>query len=138
VESVLERERAQLPPWVVVGFGAGIAAWFALDGPRQWIALICLAAGTGVAGFAVGGGRLERAFGWLGLTAAIGCALIWARAEWVAAPRLDRPKVVAFDASVERVETLAAEGKLRAALAQARPEGARSNWRDLCLSRRRT
>jgi competence protein ComEC len=117
VESVLERERAQLPPWVVVGFGAGIAAWFALDGPRQWIALICLAAGTGVAGFAVGGGRLERAFGWLGLTAAIGCALIWARAEWVAAPRLDRPKVVAFDASVERVETLAAKGNLRLTIA---------------------
>ena len=102
---------------MVVGFGAGIAAWFALDGPRQWIALICLASGTGIAGFALGGGRLERAFGWLGLTAAIGCALIWARAEWVAAPRLDRPKVVAFDASVERVETLAAKGNLRLTIA---------------------
>ena len=59
-------------------------------------------------------------FGWLGLTAAIGCAVIWARAEWVAAPRLERPKVVAFEADVERVETLAAKGNLRLTLA---PEG---------------
>ena len=43
--------------------------------------------------------------------------MIWARAEWVAAPRLDRPKVVAFDASVERVETLAAKGNLRLTIA---------------------
>ena len=117
MESVLERERAQLPPWVVVGFGAGIAAWFALDGPRQWIAVICFAAGVALAGRTLGGGRLERAFGWLGLTAAIGCAVIWARAEWVAAPRLERPKVVAFEADVERVETLAAKGNLRLTLA---------------------
>ena len=31
LEKLLEAERAQLPPWFVVGFGTGIAAWFALD-----------------------------------------------------------------------------------------------------------
>jgi hypothetical protein len=35
VESFLERERGQLPSWLVVGFGAGIASWFALDGPTS-------------------------------------------------------------------------------------------------------
>src|SRR5213082_1129955 len=30
LERLLEAERAQLPPWFVVGFGSGIAGWFAL------------------------------------------------------------------------------------------------------------
>ena len=43
MESFLEAERAQLPPWVVVGFGAGIALWFWLDTPREWLAVMALA-----------------------------------------------------------------------------------------------
>src|SRR3546814_6068848 len=39
------------------------------------------------------GGRLRRAGFVAGLLAAVGCALIWWRAEQVAAPRLDRPLV---------------------------------------------
>ena len=38
LERLLEAERAQLPPWFVVGFGTGITAWFALGQPRQWAA----------------------------------------------------------------------------------------------------
>ena len=117
VEALLEHERAQLPLWFVVGLGGGIAAWFALDGPRQWTAFLCLAAGLAVAGFAARGGRAERAAGWFGLALALGCALVWARAEWVRAPRLERPLVTAFDARVERVETLVAKGDLRLWLA---------------------
>ena len=44
IEKLLEAERAQLPPWFVVGFGSGIAGWFALDTQRQWSAFLCLAA----------------------------------------------------------------------------------------------
>ena len=117
VEAVLERERAQLPPWIAVGFGSGIAAWLTLDRPLQWAAFLCLAAGIGLIGFAVRGGRLERAIGWLGLAAAAGCALIWVRAEWVAAPRLERPRIVSFEAQVERVEPLTAKGDFRLTLA---------------------
>ena len=58
VESFLERERAQLPLWLVVGFGAGIASWFALDGSVEWLAVICIGAGLAVAGFSFEGGRL--------------------------------------------------------------------------------
>nr|MBA2635357.1 hypothetical protein [Sphingomonas sp.] len=51
VEAFLERERAQLPPWFVVGFGTGIAAWFALDTPTHWMALLAISGGVAIAGF---------------------------------------------------------------------------------------
>ena len=121
VERFLERERGQLPLWLVVGFGAGIASWFALDRPADWIAVICLGAGLALAGFPLEGGRLERAMGWLGLSLAVGCSLVWLRSEWVEAPRLERPLVVSFEADVERVDTLASKGDLRLTLASADP-----------------
>src|SRR5690242_17160116 len=73
LERFLEIERAQLPPWFVVGFGGGIAAWFALDAPGQWTAFLCLAAGFGLAGFALVSGRSGRALGWFALAATLGC-----------------------------------------------------------------
>src|SRR5947199_1503313 len=82
VEALLERERAQLPPWFVVGFGSGIAAWFALGTPREWLAVIACAAALALVGFVARGGRTERAIGWFALAVALGCALAWARAEW--------------------------------------------------------
>ena len=113
VERFLERERAQLPPWIAVGFGAGIATWFGLGQSSQWAAFLCVTGALALAGFLVGDGRLERAIAWFALAAAAGCGLVWLRADWVAAPRLDRPRVVTFDATVERVETLAARDSLR-------------------------
>src|SRR5215468_2503944 len=50
VERLLEHERAQLPPWVVVGFGSGVAAWFALGETREWTAVLCLSAALSLTG----------------------------------------------------------------------------------------
>ena len=61
IEAFLEAERAQLPPWAVVGFGTGIAAWFALDTQREWFAVLALASGIAMAAFAIRGGGAERA-----------------------------------------------------------------------------
>ena len=121
IERFLERERAQLPPWIVVAFGLGIAAWFALPARTLWVGFICAAAAAGISGFFLVPGRLGRSLGWAGLAATAGCALIWARADWVAAPRLDRPQVVAFTATVERTEALVARGDVRLTLAPADP-----------------
>ncbi|HEU5285677.1 MAG TPA: ComEC/Rec2 family competence protein [Sphingomicrobium sp.] len=121
LEAFLERERGQLPPWFVVGFGAGIAAWFALDEPRSWAAFLCVTAGLTIAGFALKGGRAERSAGWFGLAMMLGCSLVWARSHYVAAPRLERPLVTEFRAEVERVETRVAKGDLRLTLALADP-----------------
>src|SRR3954469_22408360 len=104
VEKLLEIERAQLPPWVVVGFGTGIAAWFALDEPKQWLSFLCLAAATSLAGLALGKGRAGRALGWFALAAALGCILVWMRSAWVEQPRLSRPAVVAVTGQVEAVD----------------------------------
>jgi len=119
IETFLEAERAQLPPWAVVGFGTGIAAWFALDTMDEWLAVLALASGVAIGGFAIRGGRAERAAGWFALAFAIGCAMVWARSSYVAQPRIERQGVRSFHAAVERVEPLISKGDLRLTLAVA-------------------
>src|SRR5437763_4322743 len=67
IEKLLEIERAQLPPWFVVGFGSGIAAWFALSARHEWSAFLCMAAALALAGFIFGTGRAGRSLGWFAL-----------------------------------------------------------------------
>src|SRR6478672_9090185 len=122
IERLLEVERAQLPPWFVVGFGGGIAAWFALDAEAEWKAFLCAAAGLAILGFFQGSGRAGRALGWFTLAATLGCALAWARSDWVAQPRLERPIVTDVAARVESVDYLAAKQAVRLML---RPSDAR-------------
>jgi competence protein ComEC len=113
LEQRLEAERAQLPPWFVIGFGSGIAAWFALGSSVEWRAFLCLAAGSAVAGLILIPGRAGRALGWFTLAATLGCALVWARAGWVAKPPLERPVVTQLSAKVRSVEHLAARDTVR-------------------------
>jgi competence protein ComEC len=110
------RPSAQLPPWFVVGFGAGIAAWFALDERSQWAAFLCIATGITL-GFGLDRGRAGRALGWFALAATLGCALVWARSEWIAAPRLERPLVTNLTGRVLSVDHLAAKERVRLMLA---------------------
>lgn len=117
LESFLERERGQLPLWGVAGFGAGIALWFALPDPRQWAGLLFLTAGLSLFGFTMLGGRAGRAMGWLALAIAAGCALVWERADRAETPRIERPRIVALTAQVEKVQTLTARGDIRLTLA---------------------
>ena len=121
LERLLERERAQLPPWLAVGFGAGIAGWFALGGPSRWAAFLCLGAALGLVGFALLPGRLGRALGWFGLAMTLGCGAVWLRSAQVAAPRLERPIVASFTAKVERIEHLVARDTVRLTLAPSEP-----------------
>ena len=116
LEKLLETERAQLPPWFVVGFGSGIAAWFALGRPEEWAAFLFIAAGLALSGFTLVSGRAGRAVGWFAMAASIGCALVWARSEWVAAPRLERPVVTELTGRVEAVDYLAAKESVRLTL----------------------
>jgi len=117
LESLLEAERAQLPPWLVVGLGSGIAAWFAMGSPRQWSAVICLGGALFLLGLIGGSGRAGRAVGMFGLAIALGCTIVWIRADFVGAPRLKRPEVVSFSGRVEMVERLVARQSVRLTLA---------------------
>lgn len=122
LERLLEREHAQLPPWLAVGFGGGIAAWFTLGSPGQWAAFLCFSTALCLAGFVLVPGRRGRALGWFGLALAVGCALVWLRSGLVAAPRLDRPIVAVFRGKVEMVERLVARDKVRLTLAPNDPQ----------------
>jgi competence protein ComEC len=117
IETFLEAERAQLPLWLAVAFGAGIAAWLWLPGPAQWAAFLAMVLAVSLAGMSGPPSRTSRAMRFGGLAMAAGCALIWWRSELVAAPRLERPMVVSFEARVEKVESRAAKGDLRLTLA---------------------
>src|SRR5437868_4101034 len=121
VEKLLEAERAQLPPWFVVGFGSGIAAWFALDSAVEWRAFLCVSAALGVAGFALRGGRAGRALGWFALAAVLGCSLVWSRSAWVERPRLEHALVGNVAGTVEAVDHLAARDKVRLLVRTADP-----------------
>src|SRR5689334_16786727 len=106
LERLLEAERAQLPPWLAVGFGSGIADWFALDTPGEWKAFLCVGAGVALVGVVLESGRSGGAMGWFALAAALGCGLVWTRSEWVAQPRLEHPIVTDVTGRVEAVDHL--------------------------------
>jgi competence protein ComEC len=117
LEAFLERERAQLPLWLVVAFGVGVAGWLWLPAPAQWTAFVTLVLGLAAAGLAMSPGRAGRAVLLGSLAMAAGCALIWWRSDWVASPRLERPLVISFEARIERIELRAAKGDIRLTLA---------------------
>jgi len=111
IETWLEAERDQLPLWLPVAIGAGIAAWFLLPDPRWWAAAALVFAAVALSGVAVGrGGRGSWALTVGGVAALAGLLLVWWRAEQVAAPVLSRPAMVEVRGWVGRVEPLAARG----------------------------
>jgi len=113
-ETWLDAEREQLPLWLPVGFGLGIAAWFALPTRADWIAF--LLASTGIALIAAIGWqayRIGRGVAFFAGFAALGMALIWIRGEWLVAPRLERPVIADVAGELESVEALEARGIVR-------------------------
>lgn len=104
--------------WIPVMLGAGIVAWFVLPDASRWGAVMLGGLAVAAAGLALGGGgRGARCVAVAGLLVALGCALVWWRAERVAAPVLARPAIVAFQGKVERVERLPARDMVRLRIA---------------------
>jgi competence protein ComEC len=111
-ESFLEREREALPLWWVVAFGLGIALWLTLPGPDSWRACLLLTAGIGV-GARLLQGRLAHALFAGSLAVALGLGLVWLRSDLVQAPRIERPAIRTFDATVSSVDPLVARDSVR-------------------------
>ncbi|MBB3692754.1 ComEC/Rec2 family competence protein [Sphingomonas sp. BK580] len=117
MERWLEAERDQLFLWLPVALGAGAALWFVLPERREWVALILVALGIASSAAASWrGGRAAPFAAMLGLAVATGTTLAWTRARRVATPALDRPAVVRFAGTVEKVEPLPARGLVRVTL----------------------
>ena len=122
LELWLERERDQLPLWLPVMLGLGIAAWFILPLREQWIGVILAALALAAAGPVLGlPKRTGRTALLAGLSVVLGCALVWGRADRVAHPVLERPVVAAVQGEIKRVEDRSAEGKVRLTLSQIDP-----------------
>jgi len=118
VERWLEAERDQLILWLPVALGGGIAAWFVLTDAGRWIGFLVGALALVVIGVAISGaGRAGRVLTVGAVAMTLGCALVWWRAESVAAPVLARAALVTIDARVERVEQLPARELVRVRLA---------------------
>lgn len=114
LEDWLEAERTQLPLWLPVLLGAGIAAWFVFPVREMWIAAI--AAGLALAGCGLAIGFTRRAGLVLlaaGLAFSAGCGLAWVRGALVAGPVVQRPLVATVGGELIRVERLIARGTWR-------------------------
>ncbi len=121
LENWFEAERDQLPLWLPVGLMVGIAAWFWLPDRNGWIAFLHVALAVPI-GLAVAArtSRWARGLALFGLAAAIGCGLIWWKAEQAAAPRIARETSMTVTGRLEAVQILAADEAVRLIV---RPEG---------------
>ena len=124
LEAWLEDQREQLPLWLPVAVGTGIAAWFTLPGPNEWIACLLTCAALAVGSVLLeAGGRARRAILVTSMAIAVGLSMAWARAFHLASPVLDRPRIVTMTGTVERVEVQAARERVRVTLAPRSPDG---------------
>ncbi len=126
LEHFLEHAGFDRAPWLVVAFAAGIASWFALDTPRQWILFV--AGMAALAGLSLAVMRehgpfpyLRQALAALALAALLGCGLVWTKSALVGVRAIDRPLVAMVNGKVlERVDQ-PADHRVRLLLATREP-----------------
>ena len=122
IEQWLEVQRDQLPLWIPVAFGAGIAAWFGLPARDAWGAWLVGCATLAVASLTLPAqGRARRALMIAVVAASLGMTAAWWRAVSVATPVLTRPVVVTFSGTIDDVELQVAKERVRVTL---RPDAA--------------
>lgn len=114
LEAWLEAERDQLALWLPIAFGGGITLWLMLPDRDTWLAALAALSGAALCGLAIGTGRhAGRALLIGALAAILGLLLIWTRADWVAAPRIDRPVIAEVAGRIETVERMPARELVR-------------------------
>ncbi|OYY70742.1 MAG: hypothetical protein B7Y44_02470 [Sphingomonadales bacterium 28-55-16] len=117
VENWLDRERDQLPLWLPVGTGFGIAIW-QFGGPSIWFGVVAASASLVLFSFLVPPGSLSRQIiQMLALTSLIGFSLITVRSEAVARPVLGKIWIGEFYGRVESIENISARNVFRLRLA---------------------
>ncbi|MGB7408670.1 MAG: ComEC/Rec2 family competence protein [Pontixanthobacter sp.] len=122
IEQFLARAGFDKGPWLVVAFATGIAAWFVLNSPWQWISAIgaaLLAAIGAVAAWRGIDGRatLRTAIVGFAVMFALGTVAIWARSASVGAEAIEQPTVTIITASVLERDEQPARDRVRLVLA---------------------
>lgn len=131
IERFLAASGFDQAPWAVVALMTGIAAWFAMTNPSQWLAVIASGVGLGLGSLALfpadgAHPQTRRALAIIGCTMALGCGLAWAKSELVGASPIARPVVAVIDATVlQRIEQPADE-RVRLILATRDPQTGRA------------
>jgi len=115
---------------VAVAFGLGIAAWFVLPGPWNWLTLVsaCLAMAACCAALfppSASWPYLRQAGIVLPLALLAGCLVVWARSELVGTRPIARPEVAILAGKVISVEEQPALQRTRMVLATRDPDSAR-------------
>src|SRR6187549_1425180 len=130
-EDLLARAGFDRGPWLAVAFAGGIAAWFVLARPVEWVlaASVCLMAALGAVALWRGNPARQHvmtACVGLGLLVAAGIGVVWARSALIGAPAIERPVVARLDGRVlERIEQ-PAEDRVRLVLAARDPASGRA------------
>jgi competence protein ComEC len=118
LERFLEFERNQLPLWLPVALGIGIAAWFTLPTHEGWIATLLGGLAVLLAGAFFGTNRRIGACLLVGGFAVIaGCGLAWIKAEYMAQPVLGHSKIETFSGLITQVRHQAAQDRYRLIIA---------------------
>lgn len=125
-EKFLAASRFERGPWLVVGLASGIALWFALANPLQWLGAIAflLALALAAAGLVPALGRhpyLRQAGILFPLALAAGLLLVWGKSELVGAKPIERPLIGWFDGKVLERKEQPGEERVRLRLATREP-----------------
>ena len=131
VERFLCQAGFDRAPWLAVGFGGGILAWFALPGPWSWLALIAGCGGIGLAAAAAMApdGRfpvLRQAVVAMAAVLALGCATVWTKSAVVGVKAIARPMVTELRGTVLSRQNQPADQRVRLVLATREPGTGRS------------
>lgn len=116
-------------PWLAVAFATGIALWFWLSGPAQWVAVLGLCGAGALGALALWKSVPERsslvaACVTIGVLVAAGLSIAWARSEMVGAEPLPRPAMERIDGRIlQRVEQ-PSQDRVRLVLAARHPDTA--------------
>lgn len=118
-------------PWLVVAFGAGIAAWFGLPDPGRWMAFSAACLGLALLARAPWPGRerfphLIQAIFAISLLVSAGCLTVWARSAVVGQAPIARPISGTFPARVLQIDEEPALDRSRLVLSMREPGSKRA------------
>lgn len=129
IEKWMDSERDQLPLWLPVGVGLGVALW-QYFGDEGGLFLVLLCGALFLVGLLPQKGSRVRHICWaLALTLAVGFAAIAIKSATVAEPILGKVWVGDLYGRIEKVETLSARDVVRLQIATDRHQGLPSKVR---------